>query len=185
MPQRHRHFIDLMGVGVGDAGIGAAVHNVIGHLPGQIALRTARFKPVRSAENVAEAGGTGELGVAAAAGGAHDALRAVLRPDVHQLAGNDVDGLIPADALPFVLAPLADPDQGILVAVGIVERLNAGETLGAHTPLAHPVFRVTLQFDDPAVLHRGDDAAVGNAGAAGGAKLDDLVAPLRRLRRRT
>ena len=41
------------------------------------------------------------------------------------------------------------------------------------------------QFDDPAVLHRGDDAAVGNAGAAGGAKLDDLVAPLRRLRRRT
>ena len=92
--------------------------------------------------------------------------------------GDDVDCLVPGNALPLVLAPGSHAEHGILVAVGVVERLDAGKPLGAHPPLAHAVRRIALHLHHTPGAHRGDDAAVGDAGPAAG--LDLLFAGLRR-----
>ena len=164
--------VQLQSVGVGDTGVNAAVHHGIGQHAGQIALGAAGLKPVGGAEHIAETGDTPNLGVTAAARGAEHRLRAVLLAGVHQLLGDGGQRLIPRDTLPLSAAALAHTLEGELVAVGVIQRLNARQTLGAHTTLAHGVFVVALQLDDATVLHIGQHAAVGDTGAAAG--LDDF-----------
>ena len=169
--------VELQRVGIGNAGIHPAVHHGVGQHPGQIALGAARLEPVGRAEDVAEAGDAPDLRVAAAAGGAGHRLRSVLLPHLHQALCDVLQRLVPGGAAPLVFPPLARADERILVAVGVIEGLDARQALGAHAPLAHRILRVALELDHPAVAHRGQHAAVGDAGPAAGLDDPGLVRP--------
>lgn len=88
------------------------------------------------------------------------------------LPGDRVDRLLPGNALPLVLAALADAHERILVAVRVIERADAGQALGAHGTVAHRIVGVALELHHAAVAHVRKNGAVVNARATAG--LDDL-----------
>ena len=158
--------IQLGAAGVGDGGVAQTVDLAHGVVARQVALGAARFEDVAGAPEVAEAGRGEELGVAAATGGAQKAVLARLVAHVDEVTCHGLCGLVPANALPIVAGLGAHALHGVLVAVGVVECLNAAQALGAHAPLGHGVDRVALDLDDAAVAHLCDDTAVGDARAA-------------------
>ena len=156
---------------VGQRRVGCAVQAELHVVARQVALRAAGLEEVAAAPYGEEARRAEELRVAAAARGAHEALRALLLVVLPHHVRDLVDGLFPGDALPFVGAALADALHGVLDAVGVVQRLDAGETLRAGCALVHGVVRVAFELDDLAVAHVRDHAAVVEAGAADGPDL--------------
>ncbi len=170
-----RRLVELGAAGVGDGGVAQAVDLAHGVVARQVALGAARLEHVAGAPEVAEAGRREELGVAAAARGAQKAVLAGLVAHVDEVARHGLRGLVPADALPIVAGLGAHALHGVLVAVGVVERLSAAQALGADAPLGHRVDGVALDLDHAAVAHLCDDAAVGDAGAAGRADLGHVV----------
>ena len=149
-----------------------AVRQLRGAHAWQVALRAARLPHVGRVDGLAEALHVAEVRVAATAGGHGHAFRAVLLVDLDELRGDLGDGLVPGDALPLVLAALAHAAHGVLVAVGMVQRLDAGHALRAQAALAHRAFGIALDLDDATVLHMRQHGAACDAGAAG--RLHDL-----------
>ena len=175
----HGGVVQLGAAGVGDGGVTYAVDQRHGVVARQVALRATRLEHVARAPEVAETRRAEELRVAAAARGAEETFEAGFVLHVHERVGDGVDGFLPADALPLVAATFAHALHGVLVAVGVIQRLNAREALGAHSALGHGVGRVAFELDDAAVLHVRDDAAVRDAGAARRVHELDLVSRVR------
>ena len=164
--------VDLTRLFVGDRRRRAAVHHVVGEGARQEALGAARLVEVRRAEGIRNARNAAECGVAATARREEDGFGAVFATDLLHLAGDRVDRLLPGNALPLVLAALADAHERILVAVRVIERADAGQALGAHGAVAHRIVGVALELHHAAVAHVRKNGAVVNARATAG--LDDL-----------
>ncbi len=132
------------------------------------ALAGAGGQRVAAAEGVVEAGGLPLDVGAAASAGAPVGVGAVLLHGRGDLLAGQVNGLVPADGLPLVLAALADALHGVQHVAGAVDGLNLGQALQAHAALVQGAVRVSFDLHDAAVLgvhaHR---AAVGAAMAGG------------------
>ena len=89
----------------------------------------------------------------------HDGLGPVLILDGEHALGDLVVGLVPADALPPILAALAGAAQGVLQAVGVVHRLGKVEAAHAQLAVGHGVQRVALDFLQLVVLRVQQHAA--------------------------
>ena len=167
--------VQLRAAGVGDRGVADAVDQRHGEVTRQVALRAAGLEHVARAPEVAEARRAEELRVAAAARGAQKAVLAGLVAHVDHVLGHGFRRLVPADALPLVAGLGAHALHGVFVAIGVIQRLDARQALRAHATLRHRVDGIAPQLDDAAVAHRGDDAAVRDAGTAGRADLVHVV----------
>ena len=167
--------VDLGDRAVSERGVSRAVEAELHVVTRQVALGAARLEEVAAAPHGQEACRREELGVAAATRGADKGLGALLLVVLPHDVADLVDGLLPGDALPLVGAALANALHGVLDAVGVVERLDTGETLGAHAALVHGVVGVALELDDLAVLDVGDHAAVVKTCAAHRTQLLDLA----------
>ena len=162
-------------VGVGErqvVGLAGAVGQKRGAHAGQVALRAARLPHIGGVDGLAEALHVREVRVSATARGNGDGLGAVLVGHFVDLGRDLGERLLPRDALPLVGSSLAHAAHGVLVAVRVIERLDAGKALGAHAALGHGAFRISLDLHDTAVPHMGQHRAAGDARAAG--RLDDL-----------
>ena len=94
---------------------------------------------------------------------------------VNHVLGHGFCRLVPADALPLVAGLFAHALHGVLIAVRVIQRLHARNALRADAPLRHRVDGIALQLDYATVAHRGDNAAVRDAGAARRANLLHVV----------
>ena len=115
------------------ARLAGAVHQVcrLADAGGGIAVVIAKISAVQLQKALGKAtaadGGADAGGIVYVAGAG-----AIGIPDAHPLPGNEVRGLLPADALEFPLAPLADPLHGVAEPVGaqkglmIVQSPDAG-----------------------------------------------------------
>ena len=114
--------------------------------------------------------------VAAGADVADDGLGTVVLPDGADLLLDDVEGLVPADLLPLVLAALAGALHGMAQARRVVDELRHFEAAHAQRALVKRVLRVALDLLELAVLgvvkHA---AAVMAAGARPGGRAGDGV----------
>ena len=167
--------VQLRAAGVGDGRVADAVDQRHGEVTRQVALRATRLEHVARAPEVAETRRAEELRVAAATGGAQKAVLAGFVAHVDHVLRNGFRRLVPADALPLVARLGAHALHGVLVAVGMVQRLDAGQALRAHAALRHGVDGIAPQLDNAPVADRGDDAAVRDACAARRAHLVHVV----------
>ena len=156
---------------VGQAGVGRAVQAELHVVARQVALRAAGLEEVAAAPHGQETRRAEELRISAAARGRDQALRAFLLVPLPHNGRNLVHGLAPGDTLPFVGTALTLALHGVLDAVGVVQRLDAGKALRARGAFVHGVLRVAFQLHDLAVAHVRNDAAVVQAGAADRADL--------------
>ena len=154
-------------------GLACAIGKKRGTHTGQVALSAARLPNVWGVDGLAKALDIGEVGVATAAGRNRNGLGAVLVRNLVDAGGDIGQGLVPGDALPVVAATLAHTTHGVLVAVGMIQGLNAGHTLGAHAAHAHRALWVALDANDAAVLDVSEHGAACDACAA--RRLDDLL----------
>ena len=90
--------------------------------------------------------------VAAGALHGNDGLGAVLFPNGLHMLDDIVVGLVPRDALPLVLATLAHALQGVLQAIGMIERLHDVQAAHAQTALVVGAQRVAFDLLHLAVL---------------------------------
>ena len=97
--------------------------------------------------------------IAAGAMHDHDGFRSVLLFDGEYALGDLIVGLVPADALPPVLAALAGAAQGVLQAVGVVHRLGKVEAAHAQLAVGNGVQRIALNAFELAVLRVQQHAA--------------------------
>lgn len=120
---------------------------------GQVARAAGEEQDVvRGAERPAEARDV-RGDVAAGALAEDDGLGAVLLLDVEEGVGDEVDGLVPADALPLVLAAvLRVALHRVEQAVLVVGHLGHVEAADAQAPLVVRVLRVALDLDELPVL---------------------------------
>ena len=91
-------------------------------------------------------------GVAASAVDEQDGVAAVLVPHLAHLALADVEGLVPADAFPLVLAAFAYALHGILQPVGIVHRFGHVKATDAQLAIDERAERISLHLFELAVL---------------------------------
>ncbi len=127
---------------------------------------------VTGGDGVAGAQGAGEphgVAVVAAAGtlGDGDALRPRIGDGGLHLVGDGVQGFVPGDPLPLALALFAHLLHGVLDAIGVVDVLDARETLGAHGAAGEGI-RVALDVDDDPVFLGDLHPAAAVAALAGG-----------------
>ena len=155
--------VQLRAARVGDGGVARAVYERHGEVARQIALSAAGLEHVARAPEVAEPRGAEELRGSAAAGGAQETFEARLLLHLHKRIGDGVDRLFPRNALPLVSAAFPNALHGVLVAVRMVERLNAGQPFRAYAAFGHGVGGIAFKFDDASVLDVRDYAAVGDA----------------------
>ena len=107
--------------------------------------------------------------VVAGAGIDDDRLIAVGLLGLHELFGDGGDGLIPGDALPLVLAALADALHRVLDAVGAVGALRQGQALEAAAGVVVVGVGLRGHHGDLAVAHvRVQRTGLKAVGAAGG-----------------
>ena len=97
--------------------------------------------------------------VAARAMHADDRVAAIGFPNGLDALFDDVVGLVPADALPLVLAALAGALHGVLQAVRVVDGLIERQALDAQFAVRARIKRVALNALDLAILHIQKDAA--------------------------
>lgn len=109
--------------------------------------------------------------VPAAARRGHQRLAAVLEEVLRELLRDLLDSLIPADALEAVRAALPHALHGVLVATGVVQRLDARKALRAQAAAADGAFRIAFEPNDAPVAHRRDDGAAADARLARGVDL--------------
>jgi len=88
-----------------------------------------------------------------------DGVGPVVLLDVINLLHNDVVGLVPADALPLVLAARADALEGPLRAVGVVHALHQIQAAHAQAAVGAGIERVALDLFQLAVLGVHEHAA--------------------------
>ncbi len=89
-----------------------------------------------------------------------DALRPRHLPEMTHLGFDEVKGLVPADLLPRILAPVsAVALHGMQDAVRVIESLIHRYAPRAQPPLGDGMRRIALHVDDLVVLHGHDDAA--------------------------
>ena len=94
----------------------------------------------------------------------NDRLWAVLLDGLADLLLDDVERLVPRDALPLALAALAGALQGVLEAVGMRVDLLGRERLDAQDAVVHRIVLIALHAHDlVVVVDREDDAALGMA----------------------
>lgn len=103
--------------------------------------------------------------------GVQERLGSVTVLDVVEPLPDELVGLVPADALPFVGPALSHAHHGVLQPVRGVHHVNEGLALRAQRPPVEGVLRIPLERDDDPVLDVGDDAAVVMTVAAGGPHL--------------
>ena len=80
-----------------------------------------------------------------------------------QLLGDLVESVIPADPFPLSFAPGPDPFQRIEQPLGMVEVIERGLSPCTQVTSAVWILRISLDLDQPAVLHVADDPADGTA----------------------
>ena len=98
----------------------------------------------------------------------HDRLR-LARRDRTQALGDDVQRIVPADALEAARALGADAAQRMQHALGMLDALGIARHLRAQRAMRRRVRRVALDADDAAALHAdADRAGVGAVMRAGG-----------------
>ena len=105
--------------------------------------------------------------VAAGADHAADRLRAPLLLDAAGVLDDDVVGLVPRDALPLVLAALADPLERVLEAIFGIERLDEVEAADAQPALVVRDAGVALDVVELTVFHIREEAAAVMAAGCG------------------
>src|SRR3974390_218678 len=129
------------------------------------ALRVTRLAPVRRAERVGEARYEIAM-VTAGAGADRDALGTVFGNNRLQLAGEDVIGLVPGDALPLVLAARADALERIFQSVGMCDDVGAGRAFGAEPALVERRRGIALDLADLPAADVNEDATTAVAAPA-------------------
>ncbi len=72
---------------------------------------------------------------------------------LQQFLRRRIQRLVPAYALPLVLAPCARPLERMPQSVGMIQVIDRRQSLRAHEPPAHRVVAVTRYFHHRAVLH--------------------------------
>ena len=92
-------------------------------------------------------------GIAAGTVDEQDAVASVLVPDFAHLGLQGVEGLVPCDALPLVLATLTRAFHGILQAVGVIHRLGQVEAAHAQLAVHERAERIALHAFELAVPH--------------------------------
>ena len=130
---------------------GAAEREHVPDVARPAALREGRLDAVRGAVGLEQR--AHEAG-ADAVGEEPHRLGPVLLLDRLQLVGEEVEGLVPRDALELPLAPLAGAQHRVLQPVGVVEESRARVAPRAQAPLRQRVVGVALDAQDAAV--RGD-----------------------------
>ncbi len=98
----------------------------------------------------------------------HDRQRARRGQVTANLLCDQVERLVPADALPAGIGAAVDPAQKMELALGAVDPLREAIGLPAQIALGELVVRVAFQLHHAAVLHVGDDPAA--VGAVEGAR---------------
>lgn len=175
------HPVTVQSVGIGHDGIVAPQDDELGALPARIVVAVAELLRViahpkrtggagRGGDARDEAGAPGKaehhVGATERPGQMRDPRGDVttrplpeahrLRPEVllvvEELGRDFVIGLVPADALPGVLAALARAAHGIEDAVGIVDGLDEVKASRAQAPVIEGILGVTLDLDELAVL---------------------------------
>ena len=136
---------------VGDAGV-AVDHAHSSEARGVAGLaREAKLAPVRAAVSIAEVRDrTADI----APGALHedDGLRSEIALELLELFLDDVERLVPCDALEFAAAALADALHRVKEAVLVVKILRHCEQTRAAAPLVPRMAGVALDLDDLAVL---------------------------------
>ena len=99
--------------------------------------------------------------------GSGDRPGAVFFGGFFDFSGNGVQRFIPADPLPFAFALFPGPLIGIDNAVGIIDMLDAGKTLGAHRAAGGGI-RITFDMGNYAVGHFDQNTAAAVTAFAGG-----------------
>jgi hypothetical protein len=139
------------------------------------ALREGRRGDVRRAERLER---VLQDGAADAVREECDGLRAMPRLDRLQAVGHAVEGFVPCDLRPLLLATLLTPDERVSQAIRIEMRAHPAGATRTQAAAAQRVFGVPLDLPESAVLHGGDGAALPETDVAEGRDLAD--APLRR-----